>query len=519
MFQGKNSRAHKIINSYSVIISKIEGGRAVPIKTFEQYVESLRDRRVVYFNGARVRDVTKHPYFKAAIESAGIDYKVAQDPKYQDLVCDRDENGNLISFVYKRTKNAKDILRRRAIIQFLVRVGGLGAKFTGIDAMHALTSASAIMDADLGTNYHERVEKLRDDFIENDDSLVMAMTDVKGNRRLRPWAQVQHKDFYVRMVEERDDGIVVRGAKAHISWAPVVNEMLVMPTRAMPRPEGRDFTIAFSIPVNTKGIVIINPAPPPEGEGHPTDAIVIFDDVFIPKERVFLQGEYQYAGAFATMFANFHRLSAGAYKSVELERLCGAAKLMEEYNGLEGATHVRNKLAWLAWYASSVEALNRAACEHCIYDERAKMAYPNPVYANAAKFMYAEHFHQAVKYVQDIAGGIVATLPSFKDFENPETHDYLDKYLAGKAGVPTEHRIRAIELVQRLSGSRHEVTTIHAEGSLQMQFIATYFSYDWERAKNSAKVAAGIDIEKEREKWTKYAVRDAEEATGIKLKF
>ncbi|MEM2465088.1 MAG: 4-hydroxyphenylacetate 3-hydroxylase N-terminal domain-containing protein [Candidatus Bathyarchaeia archaeon] len=485
------------------------------VKTFEEYVESLRDGRVVYWNGERIEDVTKHPYFIEAIKRAGMDYKLSQDPKFQKILIEY-EGGRPVYFVYKRMRNANDLLRKRAIIQFLMRMGGLGSRFTGIDAVQALCVATKIMDEDLGTDYYSKMEEYRKYFMENDLSLAMAMTDVKGNRTLRPWEQVQHKDFYLRVVERKSDGIIVRGAKAHISFAPIVNEMLVMPTRAMPDPRGKDYTIAFTIPVNTEGIKIICPEPPPEG-GYPTDALVIFDDVFIPEERVFMNGEYQYAGVFARMFANFHRLSAGAYKTVEIERIVGAAKLMEEYNGLEGVGHVREKLAWLAWWYSCIEALNRAACERCVYDKRADMAYPNPILSNAAKFMYAEYYHQGIKFVQDIAGGIVATMPSFKDYENPETRPYIEKYLAGKDGVPTEHRLRAIKLAQSLTSCRHEVTTIHAEGSLQMQLLETYYSFDWERVKNTAKVAAGINPEEENKKWVKYALRDVNEAAGIEV--
>ena len=490
----------------------------MPLKTFEEYVESLRDGRVVYFDGKRVPDVTQHPYFRKAIERAGTDYKLAHDPRFRDLFLDKDEAGNDVYFVYKKMKNSRDLLRKRAIIQFLLRMGGFGSRFTGIDAIQALCAVTKIMDEDLGTDYNSRMEKYRRYFMENDLAIALAMTDVKGNRRLRPWEQEQHKDFYLRVVERRSDGVVVRGAKAHISFAPIVNELLVMPTRAMPDPKGKDYTIAFTIPVNAKGIILVNPEPPEGEEYFPTDCLVIFDDVFVPEDRIFLNGEWQYSGMFARMFANFHRLSAGAYKTVEIERIVGAAKLMEEYNGLEGVGHVREKLAWLAWWYTTVESLNRAACERCIYDKRADMAYPNPILANAAKYMYAEFYHQAIKYVQDIAGGIVATMPSFKDYENPEIRPYIEKYLAGKAGVPTAHRLAAIKLVQKLSSSRSEVTTIHAEGSLQMQLLEIYFSFDWERVKNTAKMAAGINPEEEGRKWIEYAIKDVKETTGIELK-
>lgn len=478
------------------------------LKTVEQYKQSLKDGRVVYWKGQRIEDVTEHHYIKRGMGPCLNEYIMSQDPRYTDLLCDRDEKGELFSFVFKPARSVEDLLRRRKITQTLFRAGGGSARFTGIDALHAMTAASYRMDEAMGTSYSRQVEAFRDYCLKTDPTVVVAMTDPKGDRSLRPSKQQQHQDYYLRIVNQTKDGIVVRGAKAHISFAPFANEVLVMPCRNMPTEADKDYAVAFAIPVNTKGVSLIFPAPEPAEEDNPfdfplssafasSDAIVVFDDVFIPIERVFMKGEWQYSGNFTYMFGNFHRLSADAYKAVELEILVGVAALMAEYNGLERASHILEKLSWLMWYAESTDGLGLAAAQNCLFDPSSGMAYPNPMLSNAAKFFFAENYHQAIKLVQDIAGGIVVTCPSREDFLNPETRDVLEKYLGGKAGVPTEDRIRAIKLVRELGSTFHAVSTLHAEGSLFAQKLSFYALGEWNRYKTAAKRAAGIPLKEE----------------------
>jgi 4-hydroxybutyryl-CoA dehydratase/vinylacetyl-CoA-Delta-isomerase len=220
--------------------------------------------------------------------------------------------------------------------------------------------------------------------------------------------------------------------------------------------------------------------------------MVVFDDVFVPMERVFLAGEWQFAGGLVYMFGNYHRLSADAYKYIQLEIMVGLAALVAEYNGLENVSHVREKLAWLAMYAEGTDALGKAAAQNCEIDPESGLAYPNIIYSNVAKFFFADNYHQAEKHLQDITGGIAATMPSLADLENPETRPMIEKYLGGKAGIPTEDRLRAIRYVQELTTPHHAVTTIHAEGSLAAQRLTIWATHDWDRCKAAAKRAAGI---------------------------
>ena len=226
------------------------------------------------------------------------------------------------------------------------------------------------------------------------------------------------------------------------------------------------------------------------------EALAIFDDVFVPWERVFLKGEHESAHRFVEMFANYHRVTASAYKYPYLELLVGSALLLAEVNGLDRVGHIRDKIAELVMYAKTVHALTQAACANPVTDPATGMVYPDPVLGNAAKFHFANNYHQAVRNVQDIAGGLTVTSPSTRDFANEDLQPCLDKYLKGRDTVPTSVRFKAFRLARDLTASEMagfwEVTTIHAEGSLAAERMAALASADlkWyrERAMEKAEI-------------------------------
>jgi 4-hydroxybutyryl-CoA dehydratase/vinylacetyl-CoA-Delta-isomerase len=477
----------------------------VALKTPQQYIESLDDGRVVYFDGKRVPDVTKHPVCKITNDWVAMDYIMNNDPRYQDLLTDVDADGERVSFALQPQRTPEDLFRLREVVKLWARVcfgKPTGAKFVAKDGLNAVTVVAPRVDKKYGTNYAANVEAYRKHLQKNDLSFAMGLTDIKGDRSLRPSQQVQHKDFYVRIVEERPDGIVVSGAKTHISQAPACNEVLIAPCRAMQQDDA-PYAVALGVPLNTPGITMIC-AQPEISEGanlfdHPVsaavyinDATIIFDNVFIPNERIFLKGEWEFAGEVAYMFANFHRLSAETYKAMELELFTGAATLMAEYNGIHKKAHIREKLTWLVMYTEAVETLGRAAVEHCVGEEGSELVYPNPMIANICKFYFADNWHTATKYIQDIGGGIIVTAPSYNDYVNPETHDFMEKYFGGNAAVPTEHRLRMVKLIRDLTSCYEDVLTIHAEGSLEAQKLSILQLADFDRYRAAAMRAAGI---------------------------
>lgn len=474
------------------------------LKTPQQYLESLKDGRVVYFDGERVPDVTTHPVCKITNDWVAMDYIMNNDPRYQDLLTDLDEDGERVSFALQPQRSKEDLLRLREVVKLWARVcfgKPSGAKFVAKDGLNAVTVVAPRVDKKYGTNYAANVEAYRRHLQKNDLSFAMGLTDIKGDRNLRPSQQVQHKDFYVRIVEERPDGIIVSGAKTHISQAPACNEVLIAPCRAM-QEDDKAYAVAFGTPLNAPGITMICAQPeisagaslfdhPISASVYINDATIIFDNVFIPNERIFLKGEWEFAGQVAYMFANFHRLSAETYKAMELELFTGAAVLMAEYNGIEKKAHVREKLTWLVMYTEAVETLGKAAVEQCVSEEGSDLVYPNPMIANICKFYFADNWHQATKYIQDIGGGIIVTAPSYKDYVNPDTHEFMEKYFAGSARTSTENRLRMVKLIRDLTSCYEDVLTIHAEGSLEAQKLSIVQLADWGRYKAAAMRAVG----------------------------
>jgi 4-hydroxybutyryl-CoA dehydratase/vinylacetyl-CoA-Delta-isomerase len=461
------------------------------LKTVEEYLESIRDDREVYLDGRRVEDVTEDPVLKKMAVYAATDYAIAQDPDYQDLVTETLDDGDRVHFVFVPPKSTEDLMRRREIIKLVARVclgKPGGAKFTGIDGINGVALACRHIDRKIGTDYSARLEKFRRHCMDIDAAVSLCMTDVKGNRSLHPHKQQGHQDYYLRIVSSGEDGIVIRGAKVHISNTAVAHEMVVLPCRAM-RKEDRDYAVACAVPINTKGLKIIGNA----GDGvHP---MIVFDDVFVPTERIFLAGEWEYAAEMPYMFSTYHRLSADTYKYAELELMIGAAGLMAEYNGLESVSHIRDKLAWLVMYAEGTEALGKAAVQNCELDADSGYAYPNTIYSNVAKFFFANQYHEAEKHLQDIAGGLVSTLPSMAELDNPETSKYIKKYLGINEEITAEKRMRLFKYIQHLCSYHSGNVTVHAEGSLAAQRLTLYRMADWDRYKAFAKRACGIETD------------------------
>ncbi|HLG69487.1 MAG TPA: 4-hydroxyphenylacetate 3-hydroxylase N-terminal domain-containing protein [Chloroflexota bacterium] len=457
------------------------------LRTPAEYVASLRDNRTVYFRGQRVPDVTEHPALRIGIDHAAIDFALAEEPEHRDLAvldgCSR---------YFKMPESSDDLLKRSALIELSTRKGATMVclvKEIGTDCLFALTRVAQQTDVKFGTEYAPRVRQMYERCRHGDLAIAVAQSDVKGDRSKGP-SQQADPDQYVRIVSRDSKGIVVRGCKVHTSVSVNANELFVIPTRAMTEADA-DYAAAFAIPVATEGLKLIaSPydTHPKNRFEHPLSAehkmfetMTVFDDVFVPWERVFLAGEWQMAGPLALGFVDYHRLTAISYKLPLVDLLVGAAFCMAEYNGIEKAGHVRDKLIWLISYAETLRALTRHACMECVQTPEG-LVKPHTLTVNMAKHHFAAHYHQALAYVQDITGGLAATAPSLEDFESAELSGYLLKYLAGKAPYSAEERLRMINLVQDLTASDfagyHAVLAIHAEGSIEAEKLAILREYD-----------------------------------------
>jgi len=377
-------------------------------------------------------------------------------------------------------------------------------KEIGTDALFGLHHVAREMDDRLETSYFPRVQAFYEHCRDNDLALAVAQTDVKGDRAKGPSEQ-PHPDYYVRIVDERPDGIVVRGAKTHTSYTPVVNEVIVLPTRAMAEAD-RDYAVAFAIRVDTPGLTLLtspfgghldarDPFEFPITARHKMiETTTIFDNVFVPWERVFLCREHQYAGPIALGFVEYHRFTAISYKLPLVDALVGAAQLLADYNGIARAAHVRDKLIHLISYAETLRALTHHAALKG--RERSMGVWvPDALTVNMAKYHFAHGYHQAVQDVQDIAGGLLVTGPGAEDMDNPDLAPLLEHYYGGRAGVGGRERLAALNFVKDLTSSDYggyqEVLAIHAEGSLEAEKLMIARSYGGQRTIDLVKEMIG----------------------------
>ena len=477
------------------------------LRTPEQYKESIRDGRNLYFRGEKVEDPTRHPALKLAVDHACIDFGMAHDPEYRDLATVLDQDiGEAISRYYYVPRSSEDLLKRSELTQAGARLGDgliLWTRSVPSDGLVALSVMAGKIDAVKETNYKERVERYRRYCATNDLALSAAMTDAKGDRSRGPSEQ-EHPDYFVRVVRETSEGIVVRGAKAQTTSTTHTNEIVVMPTRAM-KEEDKDYAVSFAVPVNSEGITLIaSPYFSLDGNEfeHPisarhrqTETLTVFEDVFVPWERVFLNGEWEFTGQLVQTFANYDRFSYCCGTLTKLELLVGAAYLIADYNGIIGASHVWEKLVWLVSYAEAMKSLTKMAALDCVIDESG-IAMGNPLITNIAELHYKSGYHQAVRYLQDLAGGLLVTGPGKEDLENPETRKYILKYLGGRKGVSAEERLKVMNLIRDLTASEYggywQVSAIHGAGSIEAGKLAIRANYDASEAIELAKKVARV---------------------------
>jgi 4-hydroxybutyryl-CoA dehydratase / vinylacetyl-CoA-Delta-isomerase len=476
------------------------------LRTPQEYIDGLRDDRTVYFRGEKVPDVTEHTVIKKAVQHACVDFEMAEDPDSRDLAVVADE-GDLYSRYFKVPGSNEDLSLRSNLIEASTARGKTLVplvKEIGSDAMFALLRVSRTMDQQLETEYHRRVQDFYQHCKDGDLTISVAQTDTKGDRSAGPTRQ-EHPDYYVHVVDRNDEGIVVRGAKIHTSCTTNVDEVIVLPTRAMSEGDA-DYAVAFAIPANTPGLTLVaspyGSSPksefdaPLSADRKMMETITIFDDVFVPWDRVFMDGEHQFCGPLALGFVEYHRFTAISYKLPLVDALVGSAQLMADMNGIARAAHVREKYVWLIGYAETLRALTDMAAIRGVPDENGIFA-PDAMTTNMAKYHFAHNYHEALQHVQDIAGGMLVTGPGVEDFASDDTGDLLRRYLGGKAGIDGETRTRAMNMVSDLTtgdfGGYHAVLAIHAEGSLEAEKLMISRAYDGSKSLAYARQIAGLD--------------------------
>ncbi len=474
------------------------------MRTSEQYVEKLRGmKKNVYMDGKLVeRD---DPRLLPSIKVLAKTFDLTDDPRFKDLIVTTSHlSGDIINRFTNINRSSEDLLKKQEMIRKACHLtGGCIQRCMGCDAVNGLSVIAYEVDDKYGTEYYKRFLKYLEQFQKGDLTAAAAQTDVKGDRSLRP-AEQKDPDLYVRVVEKKDDGIIVRGAKNHISMAALADEIICLPTRAM-REEDADYAVAFALPADTEGVrLITHPTNPrsresfkaPGAEFGFSDSFVIFDDVFVPWERVFLCGESPFGGLLAHTFALYHRHSYTGCKPAVTDLITGASALVAEYQGIADKPHVRSKLAHLASVAELVYAAGIAsAVTGKAYGSGTFV--PDTVYANVGRRHAGMNIYHEAEILADLAGGLPATLPYEGDFTSPETRRDLEKYIMRKEDVPADKVHRCFRLLSDMLCSSQSgvmaVAGVHGGGSPIMEEILISATYDFEEKKKIAKYLAGIE--------------------------
>ena len=478
------------------------------VKTAEQYYSSLREMNpTAYVLGEKVADVIDHPLIKGQVAAVAQTYTLAHDPKGKELlVAASNLIGEEVSRFVKLYESVDDLVTKVKMLKYLSqRTGTCYMRCTGMDAINSTGMVTHEVDKKHGTSYHQRFLEWLKNIQKNDLVVWSGLTDVKGDRSLRPSAQAD-PDLYLHVVDKTKDGIIVRGAKIHQSGSLCAHEGLILPTREM-REGDRDYAVCFAMPVDAEGMIHVYGRGTLEAreleavdlgnvEFGKSCPMVIFDNVFVPWERVFLCGEYEFAGQLVRTFGDYHRQSHGGCKCGVGDVLIGAAAAIAEYNGVPNASHVNSKLTEMIKTTQTMYGCCLAASIEAKKSESGIYAVDS-VLANTSKLYEGKEYHEVIRLLVDIAGGLVADMPSEKDLHNPEIGHFVEKYLKGVADVPTEDRMRMFRLIEKLAfETRDIVSNIHGGGSPEAHRMTLLRDTDLEPKKKLAKRLAGIKDKK-----------------------
>lgn len=476
-----------------------------PILTEEEYKQSLRDMKVeIWALGKKHNDIVKNPLFMPHVEAVAHTY--AYPPSVTSHL-----TGNKISRFNHIHQSTDDLVKKVKMLRGLNNETACCIqRCAGMDALNATYIVTYDIDQKYGTQYHERFKKFLTYVQDFNLVTVGGMTDVKGDRSKKPHQQ-DDPDLFVHVVEEREDGIVVRGAKAHFTGITGAHQMLVFPTENMSE-ESNDYAVVFSCPVNTPGITYIfgrqtNDLRKLEDgtidQGNYKyacvggECIAIFDNVFIPWEDVYMYKEHDFAGQFVTTFATAHRQNYGACKGGICDVLLGAIYGLTKSLGTQKAGHIKDKIADMINLTETLYA-GSIACSYEGHSTDSGAFIADTMLANITKHNTTKFIYEINRLSHDICGGILATLPSEADLRHPEIGPLLERYLAGAKGVTTEDKFKLLRLVETLTGGTASVESMHGAGPPQSQKIMMLRDANLDKKYELAQRLLDIEIESEK---------------------
>jgi 4-hydroxybutyryl-CoA dehydratase / vinylacetyl-CoA-Delta-isomerase len=476
------------------------------IITGDHYRASLLGRNLtVFMLGQRVPEPSEHPIIMPSVNAVAETYDLAmREPELASAISPF--TGEPINrFLHIATSTA-DLVRQNQMQRKMGQnTGTCFQRCVGMDAFNALFSTTFDMDAQHQTNHHERFRAFLTEMHRHNYVIGGAMTDVKGDRSKAPHEQAD-PDLFVHITRRTADGVYLTGAKAHQTGCLNAHWLVVMPTMRLTEADC-DYAIVGAVPVDAPGLTYIvgrQSCDTRSAEGGTMDvgnarfggqeAMIIFDDVFVPNALIFMDGEVDFAATLVERFTGYHRRSY-VCKSGVGDVLIGAAATIADYNGAEKASHIKDKLVEMTHLNETIYATGIAA-SHQGHATASGAFQPNDMLANVCKHHVTRFPYEISRLAQDLAGGLLVTLPSEADYNNPETHDLLEKYLRGKASVPTEARFRMFRLIENLTLGRNAVgyltESMHGAGSPQAQRIQIGRLMQVEEKKQLAKILAGI---------------------------
>lgn len=431
----------------------------------------------VFVNGARVDSVADEPLLRPGVNAVGITYELAHRPAHRQLMTARQgTSGKVVNRMLHLDEIGDDLLAKLEAIRLVCRISGCAQRYLTHDAFCGLFQATKRADAAHGTDHHQRFVAYMHAVQDADLTLGVAMTDAKGDRAKRPGQQA-NRDAYVHVAERRPDGIVIRGTKAIVTGAPYMHEFLVMPCRTH-APEDSDFAVACAVPVDAAGVTIVaRPAGRPgeaaakfSGTYGQSTGVVIFDDVFVPHDRVFLDRQTEEAGFLTTAYATHHRHSCIGARAGFGDLLIGAGALMTRANGLDTDrhAHIREAMVELITITEGFFACGVAASVYCTPDP-AGCVMPDAVFSNIGKLMLATKIYDMHRIAHYVSGGLIVALPGPDEDHNPETRASLQAVLGGRADIPMEKRLEVSRLIEDLTvshqGGWYSAISLHGGGS------------------------------------------------------
>lgn len=474
------------------------------LKSKQQYIQSMkRLKSEAYMRGDRIQDVTKNTFTRLALEGIGEIYNLSKQPRYDSLLTRTNEDGSKISAYCSIHRSREDLVNRVKAARLVCQWTGVctASRCCGWDALNALWNSTYEMDAQLGTDYHKRLKRYTEMVQGKDLTCAGALTDPKGNRSLKPKHQPD-KDVYLRVVDENKKGIVVRGAKSMIGGAIGSHEIIVQPGTGFTEAE-KEHAVAFAVPMNAEGVmqvVDMQPGGERKLEGGfdkgnvnfgSSESLVVFDDVFVPNERVFMNGECDFAVDVVTKFVLLHRMVLGGCLAGCGDVLTGAGALLAEYNGL--SRQLSDRLAEMTYLSEALysQALGAA------YEGQPTPSgvwFPDPLLANVTKVSVTRLPYEIQKIAEDIGGGMISCMPSELDLKNPKVGPLVEKYYRGSHGVTAEKRLRVARLIESMVAGpgRLGALCMHGGGSPAAAQMTVKQLADLERKKDLARTLAGL---------------------------